>query len=479
MNLEAAYWEAPDDEVIPKVRQEKILIVDDDPSLREFLEIFFLNEGYGVICASNGSEALKLLGNEDVALVLTDMKMPEMNGLELLKCIKESHPGLPVIVITAFASLESAVEAMNEGAWDYLPKPFQLEEVREVVEKALSSTNTPQGLESDPVTKIHRLDQMVAKSPAMVKVFQLISRAAASPSSVLITGESGTGKELVARAVHNLSPRNAKPFVTLNCGGIPENLLESELFGYVKGAFTGAAADKKGLFEAADQGTIFLDEIGELPMPLQAKLLRVVQEKSFTPLGSSREIAVDVRIVAATNRNMEEEVMKGNFREDLYYRLNVINIHIPPLRERPEDIPLLVQYFLEKYSEQNGKSVQGISSFAMQALLQYPFPGNVRELENIIERSVALSSSCLILPESLSLAKHKQYETVESSDDEDLPQTFILPPDGMDLDRYLAGIEKDLLSQALEYTSGNKTEAAKLLGMNFRSFRYRLAKYGL
>ncbi len=478
MNLEAAYWEAADDKVVPKIGQEKILIVDDDPSLREFLEIFFLNEGYGVLCASDGTEALELLKKEEVALVLTDMKMPEMSGLELLKAIKESHPGLPVIMITAFASLESAVEAMNEGAWDYLPKPFQLEEVREVVEKALSSANTPQGLESDPVTKIHRLDQMVAKSPAMLKVFQLISRAASSTSSVLITGESGTGKELVARAVHNLSPRKDKPFVTLNCGGIPENLLESELFGYVKGAFTGAASDKKGLFEAANQGTIFLDEIGELPLPLQAKLLRVVQQKTFTPLGSSKEIAVNVRIVAATNRNMEEEVMRGSFREDLYYRLNVINIHIPPLRERPEDIPLLVQYFLEKYSKENGKSVQGISSFAMQALMQYPFPGNVRELENIIERSVALSTSCLILPESLSLAKHKQCEITEE-DDEDLPKTFILPPEGVDLDGYLSKIEKDLLSQALEYSSGNKTEAAKLVGLNFRSFRYRLAKYGL
>ncbi len=478
MDFEAAFWESSSEEITPKLSQDKILIVDDDPSLREFLEIFFLNEGYGVLCASDGTEALEILKKENVALVLTDMKMPEMDGLQLLRAIKEEHPGLPVIMITAFASLESAVEAMNEGAWDYLPKPFQLEEVREVVEKALSSANATEGLESDPVTKIHRLDQMVAKSPAMLKVFQLISRAASSHSSVLITGESGTGKELVARAVHNLSPRKDKPFVTLNCGGIPENLLESELFGFVKGAFTGASTDKKGLFEAADQGTIFLDEIGELPLPLQAKLLRVVQQKTFTPLGSSKEIEVNVRIVAATNRNMEEEVMKGNFREDLYYRLNVINIHIPPLRERPEDIPLLVQYFLEKYSKENGKSVQGISSFAMQALMQYPFPGNVRELENIIERSVALSTSCLILPESLSLAKHKQCEIMED-DDEDLPKTFILPQEGMDLDGYLAKIEKDLLRQALDYSSGNKTEAAKLLGLNFRSFRYRLAKYGL
>jgi len=461
-----------------KSKEETILIVDDDPSLREFLEIFFLNEGYDVICAANGLEALEILKTKDVALALTDLKMPKMDGIELLKAIKKSYPFIPVIMITAFASLESAVEAMNEGAWDYVSKPFQLEEVRQVVEKALISAKreqTPPPKETK--SKIYKLDAMVAKSPAMLKVFQLITRAAPSSSSVLITGESGTGKELVARAIHNLSPRKNGPFVTLNCGGIPENLLESELFGYEKGAFTGANISKKGLFQAADKGTIFLDEIGELPLSLQAKLLRVVQQKTFTPLGSSREINVDVRIVAATNRIMEEEVVRGNFREDLYYRLNVINIHIPPLRERPEDIPLLVQYFLEKYSKENNKSVQGISSFAIKALLEYPFPGNVRELENIIERSVALSTSRLILPESLSLAKTK-HQKEEKSYEEGLPQTFTLPPEGIDLDGYLAKIEKSLLTQALEKTAGNKTEAAKLLGLNFRSLRYRLAKYG-
>jgi len=461
-----------------KSKEETILIVDDDPSIREFLEIFFLNEGYDIICTSNGLEALEILKTKEVALVLTDLKMPKMDGIELLKAIKKSYPHLPVIMITAFASLESAVEAMNEGAWDYVSKPFQLEEVRQVVEKALTSAKreqTPSPKETK--SKIYKLDAMVAKSPAMLKVFQLITRAAPSSSSVLITGESGTGKELVARAIHNLSPRKNRPFVTLNCGGIPENLLESELFGYEKGAFTGATISKKGLFQAADKGTIFLDEIGELPLPLQAKLLRVVQQKTFTPLGSSKEITVDVRIVAATNRNMEEEVMKGNFREDLYYRLNVINIHIPPLRERPDDIPLLVQYFLEKYSKENNKTVQGISSFAIQALVEYPFPGNVRELENIIERSVALSTSRLILPESLSLARAKHKKEKQHHDD--LPQTFILPQHGIDLDGYLAKIEKSLLTQALEKTSGNKTEAAKLLGLNLRSLRYRLAKYEL
>ena len=460
----------------------RLLIVDDDDSLREFLEIFLGKEGYKVESADSAESALEMVKNNKFNLVITDVKMPGMDGVELLKKLKAIDANMPVILITAFASLDTAVDAMKEGAWDYLTKPFKIEELREVIENALSSTQEQYIKPVDARDKIYKLDQMVAQSPAMLKIFQLIPRIASSPASVLITGESGTGKELVARAIHNLGDRKDKPFVAVNCGGIPENLLESELFGHKKGAFTGANSDKQGLFAVANKGTIFLDEIGELPMFLQVKLLRVVQQRSFIPIGGTTPIEVDCRIIAATNKNLEQEVMNGNFREDLYYRLNVIQIRMPPLRERKEDIPLLVQYFLDKYSKIHGKNVQGISSFALNALMEYPFPGNVRELENIIERSVALSTSSLILPESLYIAKHKHKGQFSSSiENKNIRETtsFELPNEGINLDSLLEKIEKNLLIQALERTNGKKKEAAKLLGMNFRSFRYRLAKYEL
>ena len=460
----------------------KLLIVDDDSSLREFLEIFLAKEGYKVDSAETGQEALEKVKNSSYSLVITDVRMPGMDGVELLKRLKSLDANLPVILITAFASLDAAVDAMKEGAWDYLTKPFKIEELREVIENALSSRQDTSGFKPlDNRERIYKLDNMVASSPAMLKIFQLVQRIASTPSSVLITGESGTGKELVARAIHNLSDRADKPFVAVNCGGIPENLLESELFGHKKGAFTGADRDKLGLFALADKGTIFLDEIGELPQTLQVKLLRVVQQRSFTPIGGTEPISVDCRIIAATNRNLEQEVMEGNFREDLYYRLNVIHIRMPPLRERKEDIPLLVQYFLDKYSKLHNKQVQGISNFALQALMEYPFPGNVRELENIIERSVALSSSSLILPESLYIAKRKHREEFDSSSQEETsdPLNCDIPEEGIDLDGYLAEIEKRLLMKALEKTRGKKKEAAKLLKINFRSFRYRLSKYNI
>ena len=457
----------------------RVLVVDDDSSLREFLEIFLAKEGYKVASAASGEEAVKKVKRGGFSLVITDVRMPGMDGVELLKGIKAIDPCLPVVLITAFASLDAAVVAMKEGAWDYLTKPFRIEELREVIENAISSRQDQNFKPLETADKLYKLDQMVAKSQAMLKIFQLIPRIASSPSSVLITGESGTGKELAARAIHNLGDRKDMPFVVVNCGGIPETLLESELFGHKKGSFTGADKDKLGLFAIANKGTIFLDEIGELPMVLQVKLLRVVQQRSFIPIGGTSPIDVDCRIIAATNRNLEKEVMEGNFREDLYYRLNVIQLRMPPLRERAEDIPLLVQYFLDRYARRQDKSVQGISSFAMEALLQYPFPGNVRELENIIERSVALSTSSLILPESLYIAKHKHGEDFPSGGQLNGPgpERHQLPPEGLDLDEFLGKIEKDLLLQALEKSGGRKTEAAKLLGVNFRSFRYRLSKY--
>lgn len=460
-----------------------ILVVDDDQSLREFLEILFKKEGYKVSVAKNAKDALELLHSNLISLVLSDIRMPGMDGVAFLNHLKQKYPTLPVILITAFGSLDTAVTAMKEGAWDYVTKPFNIDELRSTIAKALAASDVQASVDSDKPSKkastnvedrsdVQRLDRMIAKSPAMLRIFQLIPRVANSPSSVLITGESGTGKELVACAIHNLGNRKQQPFVVVNCGGIPENLLESELFGYVKGAFTGADRDKPGLFVQADKGTLFLDEVGELPMSLQAKLLRVVQQKSFLPLGSTKELHVDVRIVAATNRNLEQEVMAGHFREDLYYRMNVINIHIPPLRERREDIPILVKCFLEKYAAIIGKEVSDISNYAMDALMSYNFPGNIRELENIIERSVTLATSNLILPDSLVLSRHKNSE---AKDTNSVPE---ITAEGFDLEAYLEDIEKKLIQKALELTNNSKTEAAKLLRLNFRSFRYRLAKYG-
>ncbi len=442
-----------------------ILIVDDDKSLQEFLEIFLSKEGFKVKVAGDGEEALAFLAENPADLVLADIRMPRLDGISFLKALRERGLNLPVIMITAYASLDTAVAAKQEGAFDYVAKPFKLDELRKLIARALSQARGSSGAQG------HEFMGLIGRSPAIRRVFEMIPRIANAPSNVLITGESGTGKELVARAIHKLSPRRDKPFVVVNCGGIPPNLLESELFGYKAGAFTGATRDKEGLFLKAHQGTIFLDEIGELPLEMQVKLLRVVQEKVVLPLGATKEIKIDVRIISATNRDLAKEVLEGKFREDLYYRLNVITLELPPLRERREDIPLLVDHFLKKYARKMGKEIQGISDFALKALMEYDFPGNVRELENIIERSVALETGPLILPENLVLSRRQKTDT----------RTFsvTLPENGLDLESFLAEIEVSLLKQALARTGGNKTEAAKLLGLNFRSFRYRLAKYGL
>ncbi|NPB09790.1 MAG: sigma-54-dependent Fis family transcriptional regulator [Thermodesulfobacteria bacterium] len=450
-------------------QEAHILIVDDDTSLREFLEIFLSKDGYQVVTAGDGEEALNLLERLPVDLVLADIRMPKLDGISFLRELRRKGLHLPVIMITAYASLDSAVEAKREGAFDYVSKPFKLEDLRNLIRKALDRHVKEQ---TTPLGETDFLG-IIGHSPAMRRIFEMLPRVAEAPSNVLITGESGTGKELIARAIHQLSPRRDKPFVVVNCGGIPPNLLESELFGYVKGAFTGATKDKPGLFLQAHEGTIFLDEVGELPPELQVKLLRVVQEKTIMPLGSTQEIQVDVRIISATNRDLEAEVLAGNFREDLFYRLNVISLVLPPLRERKEDIPILVDHFLRKYAAKMGKKIEGISDFALKALMEYDFPGNVRELENIIERSVALESGPLILPESLTLCNRRPKEKKKDGFEVELPE------EGLNLEDFLAQIEVSLLKQALARTHGNKTEAAKLLGLNFRSFRYRLAKYGL
>ncbi len=457
----------------PNENKQKILIIDDDQALREFLEIFLLKEGFDVYTANDGHEALQLLTKKTVDLVLADIKMPKLDGISFLKALRQRGIEVPVIMITAFASLDSAVEAKRQGAFDYVSKPFKLDDLRRLVQKALAHSEGGR----EQVSGRHEFMGIIGQSPAMRRIFEILPRIAKVPSNVLITGESGTGKELIARAIHRLSPRQEGPFVVVNCGGIPANLLESELFGYKAGAFTGANKEKPGLFALAQGGTVFLDEVGELPPELQVKLLRVVQEKSFLPLGATKEVKLDVRIISATNRDLEREVLEGRFREDLYYRLNVISIHLPPLRERREDIPLLVDHFLKKYAQKLGKNIEGISEFALKALMEYDFPGNVRELENIIERSMALELGPLILPESLTLAQKK----VQDKNCSLGPTAFQieLPEGGIDLEQILNSIEISLLKQALERTKGNKTEAAKLLGLNLRSLRYRLAKYGL
>ncbi|HRT71625.1 MAG TPA: sigma-54 dependent transcriptional regulator, partial [Syntrophales bacterium] len=377
-----------------------------------------------------------------------------------------------VILVTAYASGETAVAAMQEGAYDYLEKNFDIEELKLTVRDALRRKGVDQGRDlpfNEALDGAVSFGNMVAKSKEMLKVFALIRKVANTRANVLILGESGTGKELVARAIHENSDRKKKPFVAINCGGIPETLLESELFGYVKGAFTGAYADRHGLFEVANGGVIFLDEIGELPVILQVKLLRAVQEKTFRRVGGSEDIRVDVRIISATNQDLFQRVKEGAFREDLYYRLNVIPIPMPPLRKRKEDIPILVRYFTEKYSRQFGKEIGKISSYALELLMKYQFPGNVRELENIIERSVALETSNIILPENLVIAGNEKTDVVRAFDLE-------LPDEGINLDAEMASIERRLIEKALQKARGTKTKAAQLLNMTRDALNYRIEK---
>ncbi len=452
-----------------------ILVVDDEPSIREFLQIMLAREGYEVSCAEDGREAITLFEKSPFDVVLADIRMPKTSGFEVLNRIKELSPGTKVIMITAYASFESAVESMKEGAYDYIAKPFNVDEVKRTVSNALQSVRVPEDAVPRKREKgsLEYFEGIVSVSPEMHKIFDMIPRAASSKANVLITGESGTGKELVARAIHNHSPRREGPFVTMNCGGVPEQLLESELFGYTKGSFTGAISDKIGLFQAAHGGTIFMDEIGDLPLPLQVKLLRIVQEKSFKPVGGTQEVRVDVRIISATNIDIEEMVINGAFREDLFYRLNVIQIRIPPLRERKMDIPLLARHFLKKYAQESGKEIRTISSYALKMLLDYSFPGNVRELENIVERSVALETSNIILPESLTLSRYKNDMKKNELIDTDIP------PEGIDLTEAVGTLEKHLLRKALQKTNGEIKKAAKLLHIPYRAIRYRLEKYGI
>ncbi len=451
----------------------RILVVDDELSMREFLKILLEKEGHKVTLAKDGEQALDLAEKNGFDLAISDVRMPGMNGLDLLAALKERETDLPVIMITAFASPEDAVTAMKYGAFDYITKPFNVDEIQGVIKAATRR----RGSRTSSASLSSEFPDIIGNSPEMNKIYDLIKRIARTPANVLIYGESGTGKELVARAIHDHSRVAGQPFVPITCSAIPESLLESELFGHKKGSFTGAISDKAGLFQQADGGTAFLDEIGELTPIIQTKLLRVLQEREFMPVGSTRTIKVNVRIIAATNRNLEDEILAGRFREDLYYRLAVVPIRMPPLRERKGDVPLLVNHFLQKYSKLLGKEVQTISSYAMQVLMDYDFPGNVRELENIIERGVALESSNIILPESLILSR--QGRQAEDSRDEPL---FVAARDEEELfskgmDDILVALETKMIRHALEKAGGSKMRAAELLKISFRSLRYKIKKY--
>ncbi len=452
-----------------------ILVVDDELSMREFLDVMLTRAGYAVSAAESGSRAVSMVKENYYDLLLCDIRLGDISGIDVLREAKKIHPEIIAIMISAYSTTEDAVEAMNQGAYDYVPKPFDNQELKKTIANALNLKtieHEKEVIDSELKQNLH-FDKIVGSSPGMQKIYKMILQVANTRTNILVTGESGTGKELIAKAIHDESDRNNKPFVVVNCGGIPESLMESELFGHKKGAFTGATHDKQGLFEIAHKGTIFLDEIGELTLPLQVKLLRAVQERVFKPIGSTRDITVDIRIISATNKNLEEEVIKGGFREDLFYRLNVIEIRVPPLRERKSDLRALAQYFLEKYAAEMGKEISKISSYGVDLLKKYDFPGNIRELENLIERSVALSTTNIILPESLSISIHKR-RWIEGID----KQRFDLDDvaNGVNLDEILANIEAAYVRKAMDISDGNKHRAAQLLNISFRSLRYRYDK---
>ncbi|MFV1951357.1 MAG: sigma-54-dependent transcriptional regulator [Nitrospinota bacterium] len=454
----------------------KILVVDDEKGMRDFLSIMLKKEGYEVITADGGAEAIDLVKDNSFDLVITDIKMPRLDGLTVLSVTGERDPHIPVIMITAFASTETAVEAMKKGAYDYITKPFKIDEIKLIVKKALEKKKLEEEniYLKEELKEKYQFSNIIGKSEKMMKVYDLIRKVADSKSAILISGESGTGKELVARAIHYNSNRRDMPFVSVNCGAMPENLLESELFGHEKGAFTDAYRDKKGLFEIANGGTFFLDEIGESPLSIQVKLLRVLQEMEFKKVGGTKDIKVDVRIIAAANKNLQEAVAKGRFREDLFYRLHVIPIDLPPLRERREDIPILVDYFIGKFNKSGNKNIRGISHNALRILENYDWQGNVRELENVIERAIVLETSDIIRLENLS------DEIInKATRKKDITTGFFSEEEVVDLEETLEKVEKDLLRIALKKTGGAMNKAAKLLNLSFRSMRYRLQKHDI
>lgn len=456
--------------------KSRILVVDDEESIREFLEIMLKKEGYEVSTAEDGQKAKEVLQKKSFDMVISDLQMPNVTGIELLKHVKDSYPETVFMLITAFGTTETAVEAMKMGAYDYVTKPFKIDEVRMNIANALKSQNLEVEVRTlkKELVREYSFQNMVGNSGPMHAIFDLIKRVSHSNTNILITGESGTGKEVIAKSIHYSGPLKDKPFVTVNCGAIPENLMESEMFGHKKGSFTGAVVDKTGLFEVANNGTLFLDEVGELPLAVQVKLLRAIQERIIRRVGATEDTKVEVRIIAATNRNLEDMVAKGTFRQDLFYRLNVINIKSPSLRDRADDIPLLANHFLKKYNERLGKNIGSISDEAMTIMKKYNYPGNVRELENMIERTVALEAGSTILPESLPPMVNTTSGRKMASSNE-----IEVGDDGLDLDKVIGQIEKEVLIKAIHAAGGVKKKAAKLLKISFRSMRYRIEKYNL
>jgi len=459
-----------------------VLLVDDEQNIIEVLEIVLQEHGMEVFKAASGNAALELLRTREFDLVISDIRMPDLSGVELLREAKRIAPDTVFIMITAFASTDTAIEALQYGAYDYLTKPFKMEELLNIVRHALekkslrrqvaSLRSEVEAQQSQKLFQALHRSQLVGKSRKMLEIYRTVATVAMGESTVLITGESGTGKELVARAIHEASLRREKPFVSINCGAFPETLLESELFGYVKGAFTGAAANKKGLLETAHGGSIFLDEIGDMTPAMQVKLLRVLQERRLRPLGGTAEVPVDVRVIAATNQDLKAAIRQGQFREDLYYRIAVITIHLPPLRERREDIDLLAFHFLSRYAEKARKKVFGISQEALRCLENYHWPGNVRELENTIERAVALETTEAIQVERLP-------DAVRNLPASPPPAAVPLPEGPFDLQKFLTDLERSLICQALERSEGNQTLAAQELRLTRPSLRHRIQTLGI
>ncbi len=458
----------------------RVLVIDDEPTLREILVTVLARDGHELRDAPSGEAGLRVFAQWTPDVVITDLTMPGIDGLEVLRRVRvraaEIGREIPVILVTAYGSAATAVAAMKEGAFDYVAKPFQNDELRLLVKKAL----TMRHLEEENV-RLHaelgsryQLGQIVGSSPRMQEVYNLVRRVMGTRINCLICGESGTGKELLARAIHFGSDRARGPFIAVNCGAIPEQLVESELFGHRKGSFTGALRDKEGYFQAADGGTLFLDEIGEMPLAAQVKVLRALAEKRVSAVGASDEAAVDVRVVAATNRDLAAEVKAGRFREDLYYRLNVVQVDMPPLRDRAEDIKELTQHFVDKFAKEYGKTIHGVTPEAQRLLRGYRFPGNVRELQNVIERAVALEAGAVLTAASL---PERVQGGLPAAPDEADDEPF--PNEGIDLEARLVAVERRYVEKALAATNGNRTQAAKLLGINFRQMRYRLEKLGM
>lgn len=460
------------------MNQKTALIIDDEPDIRELLEITLGRMDIDTTAAENLTQAREYLGQQNFDLCLTDMRLPDGNGLELVKLIQEQHSHIPVAVITAFGSVETAINALKSGAFDFVSKPVDLQRLRDLVETALKL-----GKETNDTAQ-HHSSPILGDSPGIIALRSQIEKLARSQAPVYIWGESGSGKELVAREIHQRGPRLEHPFIAVNCGAIPTELMEGEFFGHKKGSYTGAHADKEGLFQAANKGTLFLDEVADLPLSMQVKLLRAIQEKSVRPIGGQQEIPVDVRILSATHKNLQEEVNANRFRQDLFYRINVIQLSVPSLRERKEDIPLLTQTFIEKLADQNGMTKPEIAASAQRALNQFNYPGNVRELENILERALTLCEGELIQEEHLQLP-----DSLPGGQNNSAP---IAPPpsattvsqeeeltEGESLEDHLVAIERQAILKALEETRWNRTAAAKKLGMSFRSLRYRLKKLGL